>query len=135
MKSHMLKKWSVFNILVVFQLILNVLQLNLLKLVIFILFYWPKNSKINKTSCQKFFFEKISTQKEQKWIVLNPCLDSLWNSAFKNIGLSPGVDFSRPSGCNETFINSVTKTVSDTIEENNLDSTEDVTRFYQMEPI
>ena len=35
----------------------------------------------------------------------------------------------------ETFITSVIKTVSDTIEENNLDSTEDVTRFYWMEPI
>ena len=39
------------------------------------------------------------------------------------------------AGTIETFITSVTKTVSDTIEENNLDSTEDVTRFYQMEPI
>ena len=39
------------------------------------------------------------------------------------------------AGTIETFITSVIKTVSDTIEENNLDSTEDVTRFYRMEPI
>ena len=37
------------------------------------------------------FFEKIITEGGLKLIVLNPFLDSLCNSAFKNIGLAPGI--------------------------------------------
>ena len=40
---------------------------------------------------QKQFFEKIITEGGLKLIVLNPFLDSLCNSAFKNIGLAPGI--------------------------------------------
>ena len=40
---------------------------------------------------QKQFFEKIITEGGRELIVLNPFLDSLCNSAFKNIGLAPGV--------------------------------------------
>ena len=47
-KSHM-KFCFYFNILVIFQLILIVLQLMFFKLVLFIHMYCQKNSKINKT--------------------------------------------------------------------------------------
>ena len=40
---------------------------------------------------QKQFFEKIITEGGRELIVLNPFLDSLCNSAFKNIGLAPGI--------------------------------------------
>ena len=60
--------------------------------------YCHKNSKINKMSnlfddflLRKQFFEKIITEGGLKLIVLNPFLDSLCNSAFKNIGLAPGI--------------------------------------------
>ena len=38
----------------------------------------------------KQYFEKTITGQRQWLIVLNPFLDSLCNSAFKNIGLTPG---------------------------------------------
>ena len=40
---------------------------------------------------RKQFFEKIITEGGLELIVLNPFLDSLCNSAFKNIGLGPGI--------------------------------------------
>ena len=40
---------------------------------------------------RKQFFEKIITEGGLELIVLNPFLDSLCNSAFKNIGLAPGI--------------------------------------------
>ena len=40
---------------------------------------------------QKQFFEKIITEGGLKLIVLNPFLDFLCNSAFKNIGMAPGI--------------------------------------------
>ena len=40
---------------------------------------------------RKQFFEKIITEGGLELIVLNPFLDSLGNSAFKNIGLAPGI--------------------------------------------
>ena len=40
---------------------------------------------------QKQFFEKITTEGGRELIVLNPFLDSLCNSAFKNTGLAPGI--------------------------------------------
>ena len=65
-KSKMWKNWTVFNILVIFELILKVLHLNFSELVSLMHLYWQKNSKINKTS------------------------NSLCNFAFKTIGLTPG---------------------------------------------
>ena len=44
---------------------------------------------------RKQFFQKNSTGEGWEMIVLNPFLDSLWNSAFKNISLTPGI----PKGC------------------------------------
>ena len=44
---------------------------------------------------RKQYFEKIITRGERELIVLNPFLDSLCNSAFKNICLTPGI----PNGC------------------------------------
>ena len=41
------------------------------------------------------FFEKIITDGGLELIVLNPFLDSLCNSAVKNIGLAPGI----PKSC------------------------------------
>ena len=40
---------------------------------------------------QKQFFEKIITEGGRELIVLNPFLDFLCNSAFKNTGLVPGI--------------------------------------------
>ena len=40
---------------------------------------------------RKQFFEKIITEGGLKLIVLNSFLDSLCNSAFKNVGLLPGI--------------------------------------------
>ena len=40
---------------------------------------------------QKQFFEKIINEGGRELIVLNPVLDFLCNSAFKNIDLTPGI--------------------------------------------
>ena len=40
---------------------------------------------------QKQFFEKIITEGDRELIALNPFLDFLCNSAFKNTGLVPGI--------------------------------------------
>ena len=40
---------------------------------------------------QNQFFEKIITEGGLKLILLNPFLDLLCNSAFKNIGMAPGI--------------------------------------------
>ena len=52
---------------------------------------------------RKQFFEKIITEGGLELIVLDPFLDSLCNTAFKNIGLAPGIPdmFSAPSGCSD----------------------------------
>ena len=59
-----------------------------------------KESKygFKRINCQHYpvlFFEKIITRGGRELIVLNPFLDSLCNSAFKNIDLTPGI----PKSC------------------------------------
>ena len=56
---------------------------------------------------QNTFFEKIITEGGQELIVLNPFLDSLCNSAFKNIGLAPGIQktcFQHPQDVVKMFL-------------------------------
>ena len=88
-----------FSIFCDFQQILEVLKSTFLELVLFMHMYWDTIAKIKKTSnffdnfwYQRKWFEKITCRGDQKLIVLNPFLDSLWHLGFKNGGLHPGGD-------------------------------------------
>ena len=86
MKSHMWKNWTVFNILVITQLILKVLQLKFLELVLLLhlylqIFDWHKNSKTNKTSnfFDNFFGPKTVFWKKLYWVATTiDCLEPIF---------------------------------------------------------
>ena len=73
--TNFLKKWSKLFIYIAIK------NQKLTKHTIFLMIFLLK----------KQFFEKIITEGGLKLIVLNPFLDSLCNSALKNIGLAPGI--------------------------------------------